>query len=367
MPPPYQIIGWEPSISPHKASFYEALVASGRVSKVTYVAEADLSEDRKKQGWHSGSTNHLEMVVKPTVAEAQELVRRAPAEAIHLFSGVRGPILPHAIAAAIVAGSRFGLMREPRDGDGIAGLARFAHSWITEGSYRRHADFVLAIGRNGPPWFLGTGYRASRIFPFAYFLPARPESAATTSDELPVVAFLGRLEPEKGVQLILEAIKKVNRPARYVFAGSGSLAEQIRADQRETVSFVGTLPMLETHAYLSRADIICAPSTSKNDGWCAVVSEALLAGAAVLTTPPTGASICIEQDERLGRVVRAESNAVAAAIDNLLSRRETLSASRGWRKNWAHARLTDTAGATNLINILDHIYHGTRRPEPFYA
>lgn len=370
----FEIYAWEPSVSPHKLALYRALRDAGEVSSVTYIAQADLPEARKQQGWSRGDLNDLNVLISPSSHEIDALVARADPNAIHIFSGVHwSAVIAAGLKAVLKARRRFGVMSEPRANEGLKGVARLAHSWLTEGAYRQHADFILAIGRNGPPWFERTGYGRARIFPFAYFLPP-PSPIASSSPELPKdvlqILYLGRLEAEKGVHLVLEARNVCATPAQFCIAGGGALrdlAESEAVKPGPPLRVLGPVPMAQTSQLLAAADIVCAPSISTNDGWCAVVSEALMAGAAVITTPKVGASICLEQDERLGMIVDTNGLAIAHAIGHLVESGALTPASRAWRRAWAMQRLTAEAGARALLNILIHVYSGAARPAPFYA
>lgn len=368
----YEIYAWEPTVSPHKLALFRALRDSGRVDRVVYVAQADLSEGRKRQGWSRGDIDDLDIRIAPSAAEINALVSGSSPDAIHIFSGVHwSPVLQAGLEAVQATRRRFGLMREPRASEGIRGLGRLLHSWLTEGAYRARADFVLAIGRNGPPWFRWAGYPRRRIFPFAYFLPmpgVLPQGPSR--DAPPLVVYLGRLDAEKGVQLWLDALPLTKVPARFAIAGAGALAPIVEARSRgpgPTIEVLGPIPMAEAAELLATADVVCAPSISTNDGWCAVVSEALMAGAAVVTTKKVGASICVDQDSRLGRVVDVNAAHVASAIDDVLQGELLTRPVRAWRKAWADQRLTAEAGAATLLKILDHLYQGKVRPEPFYV
>lgn len=370
----FQIYAWEPSVSPHKLALFRALQDAGEVSSVTYIAQADLSETRKQQGWSRGSFNDLNVLISPSGDEIEALVAHADPDAIHIFSGVHwSAVIAAGLKSVLKARKRFGLMSEPRASEGVKGVARLAHSWLTEGAYRAHADFILAIGRNGPPWFERAGYRRERIFPFAYFLPPpapTPSSPPKTPTDGPQILYLGRLEAEKGVQLVLEARNSTASAARFCIAGGGSLrhfAESEAGKPGPSLQVLGPVPMAQTNQLLAAADIVCAPSISTNDGWCAVVSEALMAGAAVVTTRKVGASICLEQDGRLGNIVDTNGLAIARAMDHLAENGALTPASRTWRRTWALQRLTAEAGARALLNILTHVYCGAAKPAPFYA
>jgi glycosyltransferase involved in cell wall biosynthesis len=314
------------------------------------------------------------VVVAPSKDQVFEIMASSLPQSIHFFSGIHWvPSIVNGIAAAVATGRRFGLMSEPRAFEGVKGWARFAHSWLTEGQVRQHADFVLAIGRNGPPWFMSVGFRPEQIFPFAYFLPgieAREEAVGAAVDKkITRVTFIGRITRQKGIQLLLDALPQVSNPIEVEVAGVGPAAERVRqmaASSKVPVVLRGAIPMEAVPKLLRQTDILVLPSINK-DGWGAVVSEALMVGAAVVATDRVGASICLDDDTR-GRIVnRLTGAAVAEAIDWLIDNGRLMPVYREQRAAWADAHLTGKAGAHYLLSILEHLYAGREYPPPFYS
>ncbi len=222
-------------------------------------------------------------MVAPSEAEIAAIVREGGPGCLHVFSGIRW-FRTLTTALSVVQRERrpFAIMSEPRDNAGLAGAVRFVQSWMTEASLRRHAQFVLAIGRHGPPWFRSVGYRRERVFPFAYFLPppAEVETQRPSAAQLRI-AYVGRLIEKKGVQFLLPAVRALGRPARLTLIGDGELRERLVAQANESgvdTEFCGVLPIEQVQRRMLDFDVLVLPSISKDDGWGAVVSEALMGG-----------------------------------------------------------------------------------------
>lgn len=362
---------WEPSISPHKLALCNALAHRPEVSSVTYVAQEALPRERVEQGWSIGRLN-AETIVAPDASMVRDIVASSKDNAVHIFSGVHWtPIIVEGLKAVVRRRRRFGIMSEPRAFEGWKGWARYSHSWLTEAPIRRHADFVLAIGRNGPPWFRAVGYRQEKVFPFAYFLPPMAPRIDCVSNGLPpLCVFLGRLTREKGVPLFLESLRLVRNPIRVRIGGGGPEEDRVRAIaacDSLSIDFVGRLAMEGVPDFMRAADILVLPSTTRDDGWGAVISEALLAGAYVIASDRAGGSVCLDADWR-GRVVSNLTPAgLAQALDSTIDSNVLTGALRRRRSEWAHARLTGDAGAEHLLRILSQLYRGDVRPRPFYA
>jgi len=371
----WQIYFWEPSVSPHKIDLYRALASSEAVEETWYIAQEELSVARRKQGWDVNCDSLKNIVVGPTKSEISKIMASSSPRSIHLFSGMRRvPCIVEGIRAAILEHRNFGIMHEPRVFEGLRGWARFAHSWLTERALREHAHFILAIGRHGPSWFESVGYKRSRIFPFAYFLPfLKSDNYRTSSleDQFAVrIGYLGRLERAKGVNLFLSALEKLSTEFEVHVAGGGHEVESVRRVVENSdilLNYRGAIPMSAVPAFLSGIDILVAPSITKDDGWGAVVSEALMVGSAVVATEHVGASVCLDDDTR-GRVVpELTAQALADAIEWLVENGRLTTHYRALRSAWGNDHLSGDAGAAYLLAILNHVYFAAERPAPFFG
>ena len=360
---------WEPCVSPHKVDLVRHLARDARVRSCRMIAQQSIPPDRASLGWTLPPGMGEASIIAPSGDDVERIVVTSPADSIHIFSGMHWvPCIVQGLRAVRKYGRRFGIMSEPRAFEGIKGISRLAHSWLTEAPLRRRADFVLAIGRHGPRWFEMAGYAKRRIFPFAYFLP-EPERQAVkprAPGAVPIVGFLGRLERSKGIHLFLGAVTEIGPRIEAVVAGSGSAsAEVVAAQSREQIAFHGAIPMESVPAFLADVDVLMVPSVSQDDGWAAVVSEALMAGAAVVASDRVGASVCLSESGRGLVVGELSAGAFARAVLQLIDG-NALHAERGKRSQWARARLTGAAGASYLMRILEHVYFGGSRPALFY-
>lgn len=127
-----------------------------------------------------------------------------------------------------------------------------------------------------------------RVLPFGFDLraflaagePPRPERP-------PVVAFLGRLVPYKGVDVLLRAAAGV--PAEFHILGDGRerrrlqrLAERLGLGWR--VRFLGHVADADLPACLREADIFALPSISRAEAFGVAQVEAMAAGLPVVNT-----------------------------------------------------------------------------------
>ncbi len=119
----------------------------------------------------------------------------------------------------------------------------------------------------------------------------RFESAAPVHHEEgpPVVLFLGRHEERKGLNVLLDAFARIERPAILWVAGDGPGGEvqRRRYPESERVRWLGMLSDADVAARLAEADILCAPSL-RGESFGMVLLEGMAAGCAVVASDLEG-------------------------------------------------------------------------------
>lgn len=148
----------------------------------------------------------------------------------------------------------------------------------------------------------------------------RSELAAA---DRPVVACVGRLVAEKGVDVLLRAMTRVGRDALLVVAGDGADAERLRA-QAAALHLGDHVRMLgrrdDVERVLAAADVVAVPSLA-DEGFGLAAVEAMAAGRPVVVTAAGALPEVVEHD-RSGLVVpRGDEAALAGAIGRLLADR----------------------------------------------
>ena len=73
--------------------------------------------------------------------------------------------------------------------------------------------------------------------------------------------FIGRLTPEKGVQVLIEAWKRIGNRVPLKIVGDGDLASLVQSAAKEPgIAWLGRKPLAETHALLKEASFLVFPS-----------------------------------------------------------------------------------------------------------
>lgn len=152
--------------------------------------------------------------------------------------------------------------------------------------------------------------------PFVHpWLPPRPR-------EVTVLVAVGRLRPQKGMDLLLNAVARVrkNRDVRLLVAGDGPDRKQLEDEAKQLgiddlVQFTGFLE--NPYPLMRNADVFVLPS--RFEGSPNVLVEAMALGTPVVATDCPSGPRGILQDGRLGPLVPVEDvMALAGGIEQAI-------------------------------------------------
>jgi glycosyltransferase involved in cell wall biosynthesis len=104
------------------------------------------------------------------------------------------------------------------------------------------------------------------------------------------VGYVGRLVPEKGVQVLLEAVRQIERPVEVLIVGSGPfqgpLVQQAASlSLQDRVRFLPAVPSTEVPRYLNCLDVLVLPSLTTprwKEQFGRVLIEAMACGVPVV-------------------------------------------------------------------------------------
>lgn len=165
-----------------------------------------------------------------------------------------------------------------------------------------------------PPLVLPNGVDTERFHPAA----APPAGAR---DGRFTVLFVGRLDPRKGLGVLLGAwprvVRELSGEARLNVVGSSALAPFVRAfvprELRDTVHFAGAVPSRALAGWYAASDLFVSPAT-RNESFGIVLLEAMASGKPVVCSELPGyRAVCRPRSEGL-LVPPGDSQALAAAI-----------------------------------------------------
>ena len=287
--------------------------------------------------------------------------------------GLGGRIaLPATYAAARRAGVPFvlwaGIWAHPRS-------PAHALSWPATRRLYRHADAVVTYGPHVSRYVerfrdRGNVFEAPQAVDVAHFGAPVPEGERAAARERAggpgtelLALFVGRLEREKGVDVLLEAWRRagLGPGARLALAGSGPLEAAVLG-AGTGIRGLGYVPELELPALYAAADLLVLPSARTAtflEPWGLVVNEAMLQTTPVIASDAVGALA--------GGLVRDGRNGLsfpAGDAGALASRLSTLAAARKMRAEMGLAAAQDAAAFTpsawvdGVTNALDAVSVG---------
>ena len=221
----------------------------------------------------------------------------------------------------------------------------------------RHADAVVTYGPHVSAYVEARRAGAGRVFEAtqavdaAHFgAPVGREQrtsararAGVERDEDLLALFVGRLEREKGVEVLLEAWSRANLSdgARLAFVGEGPLRAQVERAGRGVVA-LGPAGRAELPALYAAADALVLPSiptATFREPWGLVCNEAMHQSTPVIASEAVGAAAGgLVRDGRNGFVVPHSDP------DALATRLRALAANVDLRRRLGAAAAQDVAG-----------------------
>jgi glycosyltransferase involved in cell wall biosynthesis len=204
---------------------------------------------------------------------------------------------------------------------------RWPYRWI-ERMVLRHADGAHVPNQDVAPILRAKGFadRPIKVIPLGVdpdrFSHAKPMGLPDVPG--PRVGFVGRLEPVKGLDVLIDAFALLSTTPSLVIAGDGPERDRLQAriGARESrVRIIPPVPYQDLPALLKSLDILVLPSVTilplHREQFGRVLVEAMAAGVAVIGSS-SGAIPEVIGDAGLV-VPERDPAALAAAIDRLLA------------------------------------------------
>ncbi len=233
----------------------------------------------------------------------------------------------------------------------------------------RSVDAIIATspGYASSSPFLRVVQERVRVIPLGIdlrpFLSVKREEARRVREQVlqgherTVFLFVGRLRYYKGVDVLLQALARVDGAVLWI-VGTGPMAArwqqeaQVLGLQRR-VRFLGDIPERELPLYYAGADVFVLPSTSRAEALGLAMVEAMATGLPVISTElGTGTSYVNVHGETGLVVPPGDTEALAAAMRSLMAE-PTLRARMG---EAARARATREFTAEVMAERIQHLY-----------
>jgi glycosyltransferase involved in cell wall biosynthesis len=196
-----------------------------------------------------------------------------------------------------------------------------ADGWIAFGHtvHATHADRHAYATR--PSRVIPPGVDIERFAPDAA-AGTRTRTRLGWDDTLPVVGFLGRFVPEKGLDVLIAALERLRSPWRALFVGAGPEAPRLQAfaaAHSSAVRLVTDAAHDDVPAYLNAMTVLCAPSRTTGrwrEQFGRMLIEGMAAGVPVLASRSGEIPYVVEEAGVL--LPEDDAEAWANALDALL-------------------------------------------------
>jgi phosphatidyl-myo-inositol alpha-mannosyltransferase len=133
----------------------------------------------------------------------------------------------------------------------------------------------------------------------------------------PVVLFIGRHEPRKGLAVLLDAWAGLDRDAVLWVTSDGPETRALRDRRTPNVEWLGRITDHEKAARLKAATVFCAPALGQ-ESFGIVLLEAMAAGTAVLASDIPGYANVARRDKEALLVPPGDPEALRAGLRRIL-------------------------------------------------
>lgn len=364
-----RVIFWLGEPSPHQSSYLRDLAGLLPDETVVGVFQQGLQAERLALGWRVPDLGRMEMVMSPDQRIIEEIALREPDNTVHIFGGLRLPMVSRALRICAPTTALIGVLSEGRDLQGWSGKLRWLHSYVVEKRYRSRVDFVLAIGHLGVQWYEMCGYPRHRIFSWGYFVEKEKIETKQRSHQSRLsnvtIAFVGQCIPRKGIAALIKALSSL-RSQEWCLRIIGDRPERPRLDRlaarlavTKRVAFLGAKNNAEVRSMLAETDLLVLPS--RFDGWGSIVNEALMSGVPVVCSDRCGAADLVRASG-FGETFRTGlAGDLAKVLHRWIRKGHLTNSQRNEIQAWSKC-IEGEAVARYLIEIIVHIDDGTKRP-----
>jgi phosphatidyl-myo-inositol alpha-mannosyltransferase len=204
---------------------------------------------------------------------------------------------------------------------------------------------------------------AARYFPGPYhvipngvdverFHPSVPPIARWRDKNYDNILFVGRLDPRKGVQLLIDAmpevVERTRGRARLLLVGDSYLRlkyqSSVSAAMRRHIHFIGHVPSHELPSWYATGDVFVSPATA-NESFGIVLLEAMATGRAVVASDIPGYRTVVTPDVNGLTFPPGDRAALARTLSRIVSdpERRIVLGARGRTRalEFAWPRVTD--------------------------
>jgi glycosyltransferase involved in cell wall biosynthesis len=244
-------------------------------------------------------------------------------------------------------GVMYGCYRESRATSAIVATMIASHRLLR--TWTQKVDTYIALTEFARSKFIQGGLPAEKIVVKPNFVPS---GVAMGQGQGGFALFVGRLSPEKGVNLLLDAWQTLNNTIPLKIVGDGPLAADVSAKIAHLphVEWLGRKPLDEVHALLQQATVLVFPSIWY-EGLPRTIIEALAAGTPVIAGDLGSMSSLIQPGQTGLHFAPGDATDLAAKVTWAFAHPRSLAQMRQLARLEFERKYTATANYHQLIDI----------------
>jgi len=226
------------------------------------------------------------------------------------------------------------------------------------GTWQRKVDLYVTLNEFGRRKFVEGGLPADKVVVKPNFIAPDPGPGAGGGD---FALFAGRLTPEKGIGVMLEAWRELGPRLPLVVMGDGPSAAEVEAaaGEIEGVTYLARRPFAEVLEHMGRARFFVFPSVWY-EGFPRTIIECYARSLPILASG-IGPVADVVVDGRTGLHCRpGDARDLVAKAEQLLERPAELAAMRRHARAEFEAHYTASANLERLLRIYEQAAAGRR-------
>ena len=156
---------------------------------------------------------------------------------------------------------RYGCWHASRPQTAVVAAMLTAHRWL--GTWQKQVNVYITLTEFARQKFMDAGIPGDRIMVKPNFIASPPTLSFASSPRLPYALFVGRLSPEKGAELLVQAWQSLPDVSLRI-VGDGpmraELEEFVRQKGMTQIEFCGPRPQSEVLEMMQEARLLVVPS-----------------------------------------------------------------------------------------------------------
>jgi glycosyltransferase involved in cell wall biosynthesis len=219
------------------------------------------------------------------------------------------------------------------------------------GTFKREVDRWIALSPFSRAKLVEGGLPAARIVVRPNFCPDPGPGAPVRTGSL----FVGRLSPDKGVDVLVDALGRVREPTMLSVLGQGPLQGSLQGVRG--VTMLGLVPRAEVDVHLKRAAWLVLPSNAYESCSMAVI-EAFAAGTPVIASRLGPLAEMVEDDVTGLLFEPGDAAALAGKLDWAATHPEQMAEMGRRARARFEASYSEAAAYRAIMHIYDDVLRG---------